>query len=91
MDCLLKQFLADCVPVPQPALTCENDTLAVTWPTNLIYDSTVTQIPDDLRQRLRASRQPILSIIITSEKLPLVPHRKFLYSLTKHCADNLTF
>ena len=76
---IIKQFLANCVPVPQPALTCQNDTLAVTWPINLIYDSTVTQIPDDLRQRLRASGQTILNIVITKKTPPLVPGRNFLY------------
>ena len=45
-------ILVDCSAVPQAKLSCENDTLTVTWSTDVVYDAAVTQIPDYVKQRL---------------------------------------
>ena len=45
-------ILVDCSVVPQAKLSCENDTLTVTWSTDVVYDAAVTQIPDYVKQRL---------------------------------------
>ena len=44
---------SDCTPVQQAHLSCENDTLTVTWSTNVVYDARVTRVPDDINQRVR--------------------------------------
>ena len=38
-------------------MSCRDDTLTVTWPTDVTFNATVTEIPEDLRQRL--NRQTI--------------------------------
>ena len=60
-------------------MSCKNDTLKVTWSTDVVYDSTVNQIPDDIRQRLTdrllfESQHPILSLVIVTKSPPLVSH-----------------
>ena len=67
--------LSDCKPLTHAELSCENDTLTVTWPTDITYDGTVTQIPHKLLKRLTdrllfESRHPILSLVITSRNPP---------------------
>ena len=56
-------------------MSCGNDTLAVTWSTDVVYDATVTQIPGDIKQRLRerfvnANGHKLLTMIIISRKPP---------------------
>ena len=66
-------ILVDCSVVPQAKLSCENDTLTVTWSTDVVYDAAVTQIPGDIKQRLRerfinANGYQVLTMIIISRK-----------------------
>ena len=61
--------------MPQAKLSCKNDTLRVTWSTDVVYDATVTQIPDYIKQRLRerflnANGHKLLTLIIISRQPP---------------------
>ena len=65
----------DCSAVPQAKLSCENDTLTVTWSTDVVYDAAVTTIPDDIKQRLgerfvNANGHKLLTMIIISKQPP---------------------
>ena len=72
---ILNCILSDCRPLPQAKLSCENDTLTVTWSTDVVYDATVTQIPGDIQQRLRerfinADGHKLLTLIVISRQPP---------------------
>ena len=60
---------------PPVLIYCENDTLTVTWSTDLTYDGSVTQIPDRLYQRLTdrlqfESTHPILRLVVINRQPP---------------------
>ena len=60
---------------PPVLIYCENDTLTVTWSTDLAYDGSVTQIPDRLYQRLTdrlqfESAHPILRLVVINRQPP---------------------
>ena len=66
-------ILVDCSPVYQAKLSCWNDILTVTWTTDVVYDATVTQIPDDIKQRIserlqKANTYLILRMIIINRQ-----------------------
>ena len=44
---------SDCTPVQQAHLSCENDTLTVTWSSNVVYDARVTRVPGDINRRVK--------------------------------------
>jgi hypothetical protein len=67
----------DCSPQvgSQAKLSCENDTLTVTWSTDVTFDGTVTEIPIDLKQSLTdriadESRYPILNMLVITRMPP---------------------
>ena len=75
MRVLIVLFFSDCKPLTHTELSCVNDTLTVTWPADITYNATVTQIPYELLKRLTdrllfESRHPILSLVITSQNPP---------------------
>ena len=45
-------MLVDCSAVPQAKLSCDEDRLTVTWPTDITYKASVTKIPDAMIQRV---------------------------------------
>ena len=56
----------------QAALTCQDDTLTVTWDTDVIFNGAVTKLPDDLNNRIRnrlidASKFQILQLVVISK------------------------
>ena len=58
-------------------VSCKNGTLTVTWSTDAVYEGTVSQIPDDIRQRPTdrlqfESQHQILSLVIVTKSPPLV-------------------
>lgn len=70
-------YFKDCIPAPgaEAELTCGNDTLTVSWPTDIIFDGSVTELPDTLLQRLtdrlyKESRYPILSLVVVTNVPP---------------------
>ena len=69
-------FVVECTPLAGSAkLSCSQDTLTVTWPTNVVYNGSVSQIPatlyNDLTDRLlTASKHPILDLVIVSNLPP---------------------
>ena len=70
-------MFSDCRPKvgSQAKLSCDNDTLTVTWSTDVTFDGTVTEIPDELKQRLtdrfvKESKYPTLSIVVISRMPP---------------------
>ena len=68
-------FLSECGTVETAKLSCDNDTLTVTWPTDVTYDGTVMEIPSEINKRLTAnliseSKTPILSLVIISKVPP---------------------
>ena len=70
-----KHVFVDCSAVPQAKLSCENDTLRVTWSTDVVYDAAVTTIPDDIKRRLgekfvNANGHKLLTMIIISKQPP---------------------
>ena len=77
LHCLspLMYTFSDCTPVQQAQLSCENDTLTVTWSTNVVYDARVTQVPDVINQRIRArllnsEADLILKMVIINRRPP---------------------
>ena len=58
------RILVDCNPVYQAKLSCENDTLNVTWSTDVVHDAKVTQIPDDIKQRISEGLQKANTYLI---------------------------
>ena len=75
--CYIKFCFADCRPQAgsQAMLTCENDTLTVTWSTDVTFDGSVTEIPNALKQRLTDrliewSRYPTLSMLVITRIPP---------------------
>ena len=61
----------DCKPVEgsKVRLECTDDKLIVTWPTNLSFDATMTEIPTQIKQALtkrlvEESKHPILDLVI---------------------------
>ena len=69
--CYYNCILVDCSAVPQAKLSCENDTLTVTWSTDVVYDATVTQIPDYIKQRfINANGYQVLTMIVISRQPP---------------------
>ena len=56
-------------------MSCRDDILTVTWSTDVTFNATVTEIPEDLRQRLTdrliiESRHPYLSLVIINNIPP---------------------
>ena len=56
-------------------MSCRDDILTVTWSTDVTFNATVTEIPEDLRQRLTdrliiESRDPYLSLVIINNIPP---------------------
>jgi hypothetical protein len=65
----------DMQPGASPVMVCANDTLAVTWPTDLTFDGTVTEIPADHLERFterlkEESEHPILDVVVISNVPP---------------------
>ena len=56
-------------------MSCRDDTLTVTWSTDVTFNATVTEIPHDLQQRLTnrlliECKHPYLSLVITNNIPP---------------------
>ena len=56
-------------------MTCKNDTLTVTWPTDVTYAAAVTDIPDGIRQKItqrliKESNFPILNLVVPTNNPP---------------------
>ena len=56
-------------------MTCKNDTLTVTWPTNVTYAAAVTDIPNVVRQKItqrliKESNFPILNLVVPTNNPP---------------------
>ena len=61
--------LVDCSVVPQARLSCENDTLTVTWSTDVVYDAAVTQTPGYIKQRfINADGHKLLTLVVISRQ-----------------------
>lgn len=72
-------ILTDCTILtkPTPVLSCEDNTLTVTWYTDITYNAAVVEIPSDQYQRLTdklllESKYPILGSVITNKIPPRV-------------------
>ena len=70
-------FFVDCSSKvgSQAKLSCDNDTLTVTWSTDITFDGRVTEIPETLMKKLtdrliERSRYPTLSIVVISRMPP---------------------
>ena len=70
-------IILDCkmATVSSALMTCENDTMTVTWLTDVTYNATVSQIPADVSHRITerlvaAGRNPLLSLVITNRQPP---------------------
>ena len=69
-------FFLDCSAGSDSAtLSCENDSLVVSWSTNVTYNGSVTEIPAYLYNRLTdrlisESRYPILNLVVISRQPP---------------------
>lgn len=64
-------MLTDCGPISgsKVRLECLNDIMTLTWPTDVTYNATVTELPSQLKQRLMkrlvvVSQYPILDVVI---------------------------
>ena len=58
-------MLVDCSAVPQAKLSCDEDRLTVTWPTDITYKASVTKIPDAMIQRVEdKSKNPLVHKIL---------------------------
>ena len=63
-------YFSDCKP-----LTHANDTLTVTWPTDVTYAAAVTDIPNVVRQKItqrliKESNFPILNLVVPTNNPP---------------------
>ena len=69
-------FSVDCSAGSDSAtLSCENDSLVVSWSTNVAYNGSVTEIPAYLYNRLTdrlvsESRYPLLNLVVISRQPP---------------------
>lgn len=58
-------------PGSKAKLRCENDTVTVTWPTDLTFDGTVIGAPGDIQDSLiKESTYPILNLIVITSIPP---------------------
>ena len=69
-------FSVDCSAGSDSAtLSCDNDSLVVSWSTNVTYNGSVTEIPAYLYNRLTdrlvsESRYPLLNLVVISRQPP---------------------
>lgn len=59
----------------QVRLSCANDTLTVIWPSDVVYNGTISLIPADLEERLTErwvseSQYQILSLMVMTQTPP---------------------
>lgn len=74
-DLDLINLCTDCRLQSKAVLSCEADTLTVTWPTDVTFGQVVSKIPDDLHKTLIdrlmvLSEYPALNIVIVTRSPP---------------------
>ena len=79
----ISMCFADCTCGSGAELTCQNDTLTVTWSTDITFDATLLEIPtalySKLTQRLiEESRFPILYILLLNQNPLYVWNKLYL-------------